>query len=172
MRLGQDGLISAAGITLPATININSIPDEYSDIYFHRPISIAALALKLRDDLLSLMERREFYKGKMQTSRRDSGLHLLDRLLDEQAHADTTHASNTAVIDAKIRLENLRFQTLASSHPSAFTEVRDELANLMLDHPEPERWPSSAIYDFFLRLLAALGDKSLCFAVRSSLTPR
>jgi len=32
VRLGQDGLISA-GITLPATININSVPDEYSDIY-------------------------------------------------------------------------------------------------------------------------------------------
>ena len=47
VRLGQDGLISA-GITLPATININSIPDEYSDIYFIRPQSIAALDLKLR----------------------------------------------------------------------------------------------------------------------------
>ena len=57
VRLGQDGLISA-GITLPATVNANAIPDEYSDIYFIRPISIAALDLKLRDDLLSLMERR------------------------------------------------------------------------------------------------------------------
>ena len=67
----------------------------------------------------------------------------------------------------------MRFETLASSHPSAFTEVRDELANLMLDLPEAERWPSSAIYDFFLRLiLASLGDKSLGFALRSSLTPR
>ena len=83
------------------------------------------------------MERREFYKGKMQPSRRDSGLHLLDRLLEARAHADLTHSSNTAVIDAKIRLENLRFETLASSHPSAFTDVRDELANLMLDLPEP-----------------------------------
>ena len=60
VRLGQDGLINA-GITLPATININTIPDGYSEIYFIRPISIAALHLKLRDDLLSLMERREFY---------------------------------------------------------------------------------------------------------------
>ena len=108
----------------------------------------------------------------MQQSRRNSGLHLLDRLLDEQARADSTHASNTAVIDAKIRLENLRFETLASSHPSAFTELRDELVNFVLDLPEPERWSSSAIYDFFLRLLASLGDKSLGFAVRSSLTPR
>jgi len=171
MRLGQDGLIST-GITLPATISINAIPEEYSDIYFIRPISIAALDLKLRDDLLSLMERREFYKGKMQPSRRDSGLHLLDKLLEEQAHADITHASNTSVIDATIRLENLRFETLASSHPSSFTELRDELANLMLDLPELERWSSSAIYDYYLRLLASLGDKSLGFAVRSSLTPR
>ena len=31
VRLGQDGLISA-GITLPATISANTIPDEYSDI--------------------------------------------------------------------------------------------------------------------------------------------
>ena len=116
------------------------------------------------------MERREFYKGKMQPSRRDSGLHLLDRLLEERAHADLTHSSNTAVIDAKIRLENLRFETLASSHPSAFTELRDELANLMLDLPELERWSSSAIYDYYL--LASLDDKSLGFAVRSSLTPR
>ena len=83
------------------------------------------------------MERREFYKGKMQQSLRDSGLHLLDKLFDEQARADSTHASNTVVIDAKIRLENLRFETLASSHPSAFTEVRDELANLMLDLGPP-----------------------------------
>ena len=60
VRLGQDGLINA-GTTLPATININTIPDGYSEIYFIRPISIAALHLKLRDDLLSLMERREFY---------------------------------------------------------------------------------------------------------------
>ena len=118
------------------------------------------------------MESREFYQGKMLQSRRDSGLHLLDKLLDEQARADLTHASNTAVIDAKIRLENLRFKTLASSHPSAFTEVRDELATLMLDLPEPERWSSSATYDYFIRLLASLGDNSLGFAVRSSLTPR
>ena len=70
--MGQDGLINA-GITLLATINVNTIPDGYSEIYFIRPISIAALDLKLRDDLLSLMERRGFYKGKMQPSRRDSG---------------------------------------------------------------------------------------------------
>ena len=94
VRLGQDGLISA-GITLLATINSDAIPDEYSDIYHIRPQSIAALDLKLRDDLLSLTERREFYKGKMQPSRRDSGLHLLDRLLDEQARADSTHAAPT-----------------------------------------------------------------------------
>ena len=68
VRLGQDGLISA-GITLPATISANTIPDEYADIYFIRPQSIAALDLKLMDDLLSLMERREFYKGKMEQSR-------------------------------------------------------------------------------------------------------
>ena len=108
MRLGQDGLINA-GTTLPAMINVNSIPDEYSDMYFIRPISIAALDLKLRDDLLSLMERREFYKGKMQPSRRDSaGLHLLDRLIDEQAHADITHASNTAVTDQLRRAYSAR----------------------------------------------------------------
>ena len=118
------------------------------------------------------MERREFYKGKMQPSRRDSGLHLLERLLEARANADLTHSSNTAVIDAKIRLENLRFETLASSHPSAFTEVRDELANLMLDLPAAERWSASTIFDYYLRLLASLGDKSLGFAVRSLLTPQ
>ena len=71
VRLGQDGLTSA-GTTLPATVDANTVPDEYSDIYFIRPISIASLDLKLRDDLLSLMERREFYKSKMQPPRRDS----------------------------------------------------------------------------------------------------
>ena len=76
------------------------------------------------------------------------------------------------MIDAKIRLEELRFEVLTSPHPSAFTELRDELANLMLVLPEPERWSSSAIYDYYLRLLASLGDKSLGFAMRSSLTPR
>ena len=96
------------------------------------------------------MERWEFYKGKMQPSRRDSGLHLLERLLEARAHADLTHSSNTAVIDAKIRLENLRFETLASSHPSAFTEVRDELANLMLDLLAAERWSASNIFDYII----------------------
>ena len=76
------------------------------------------------------------------------------------------------MIDAKIRLEELRFEDLTSPHPSAFTELRDELANLMLDLPEPERWSSSAIYDYYLRLLASLGDKSLGFAVRGLLTLR
>ena len=76
------------------------------------------------------------------------------------------------MIDAKIRLEELRFEVLTSPPPSAFTELRDELANLILDLPELERWSSSAIYDYYLRLLASLGDKSLGFAVRSSLTPR
>ena len=60
------------------------------------------------------------------------------------------------IIDAKIRLEEVRFEILASSHPSAFTELRDELVNLMLDLPEPERWSSSAIYEYYLRLLASL----------------
>jgi hypothetical protein len=123
VRLGQDGLINA-GITLPATISANTIPDEYSDIYYIRPQSIAALDLKLREDLLSLMESREFYQGKMLQSRRDSGLHLLDKLLDEQARADLTHASNTAVIDAKIRLENLRFHpTLRRAHHGRHSQI-------------------------------------------------
>ena len=56
VHLGLDGLVSA-GMTLPATISANTIPDEYSDIYYIRPQSIAALDLKLRDDLLSLIER-------------------------------------------------------------------------------------------------------------------
>ena len=108
----------------------------------------------------------------MQQARRDSGLQLLDTLLDEQARADSSHASSTAVMDAKIRLEELRFELLASSHPASFTELRDELANPLLDLPQAERWSPSAIYDDYLRLLASLGDKSLGFAVRSSLTPR
>ena len=71
----------------------------------------------------------------MQHAQRDSGLHLLDTLLDEQARADSSHALNTAVIDAKIRLEDLRFELLSSSHPSSFTELRDKLAKLLLDLP-------------------------------------
>ena len=50
--------------------------------------------------------------------------------------------------------------------------MRDELANLMLDLPAAERWSASTIFDYYLRLLASLGDKSLGFAVRSLLTPQ
>ena len=48
-----------------------------------------------------------------------------------------------------------------------------ELANLcLLELPEAERWSPSAMYDFYLRLLASLGYESIGFAVRSSLTQR
>ena len=116
------------------------------------------------------MERREFFKNKMERARRDSGVHLVETLLNEQALVDSSHSSNAATIDAKLRLEELRFETLSSTHPSSFTALRDELANLLLELPEAERWSPSAIYDFYMRLLASLGDKSIGFAVRSSLT--
>ena len=106
----------------------------------------------------------------MERAGRDSGMHLVETLLNEQALVDSSHSSNAAVIDAKLRLEELRFETLSSTHPSSFTALRDELANLLLELPEAERWSPSAIYDFYLRLLASLGDKSIGFAVRSSLT--
>ena len=169
VRLGQNGLTSG-GATLPTTINANKIPEEFADTYLIRPQTLASLDLKLRDARLSLMERREFYKNKMERARRDSGVHLVETLLNEQALVDSSHSSNAAVIDAKLRLKELRFETLSSTHPSSFTALRDELANLLLELPEAERWSPSAIYDFYLRLLASLGDKSIGFAVRSSLT--
>ena len=92
------------------------------------------------------MERREFFKHKMERARRDSGVHLFETLLNEQALVDSSHSSNAAVIDAKLRLEELRFETLSSTHPSSFTALRDELANLLLELPEAERWSPSAIY--------------------------
>ena len=116
------------------------------------------------------MERREFFKNKMERAHRDSGVHLVEALLNEQALVDSSHSSDAAVIDAKLRLEELRFETLSSTHPSSFTALRDELANLLLELPEAERWSPSVIYDFYLRLLASLGDKSIGFTVRSSLT--
>ena len=169
MRLGQDGL-TRGGASLPTTINADRIPEEFADTYVIRPQTLASLDLKLRDALLSLMERREFFKNKMERARRDSGVHLVETLLSEQALVDSSHSSNAAIIDAKLRLEELRFETLSSTHPSSFTALRDELANLLLELPETERWSPSAIYDFYLRLLASLGDKSIGFAVRSSLT--
>ena len=169
VRLGQNGLTSG-GAALPTTINANKIPEEFADTYLIRPQTIASLHLKLRDALLSLMERREYFKNKMERARRDSGVHLVETLLEEQALVDSSHCSNAAIIDAKLRLEELRFETLSSTHPSSFTARRDELANLLLELPEAERWSPSAIYDFYMRLLASLGDKSIGFTVRSSLT--
>ena len=171
VRLGQNGLTSG-GAALPTTIDANRIPEEFADTYLIRPQTIAALDLKLYDALLSLMGRREYYKDKMQRARRDSGVHLIEALLNEQSLVDCSHSSNAAAIDAKLRLEELRFETLSSTHPSSFTERRDELTNLLLELPEAERWPPSAIWDFYNRLMASLGDRSLGFAVRSSLTHR
>ena len=120
------------------------------------------------------MERREFFKNKMERARRDSGVHLVETLLNEQALVDSSHSCNAAVIDAKLRLEELRFETLSSTHPSSFTALRDELANLLLELPEAERWSPSAIYIIrhliLKKNLRLLGDKSIGFAVRSSLT--
>ena len=169
VRLEQNGL-TRGGASLPTTINTDRIPEEFADTYLIRPQTLASLDLKLRDALLSLMERREFFKNKMERARRDSGVHLVETLLNEQALVDFSHSSNAAIIDAKLRLEELRFETLSSTHPSSFTALRDELANLLLELPEAERWSPSAIYDFYMRLLASLGDKSIGFAVRSSLT--
>ena len=164
MRLEQNSL-TRGGASLPTTINTDKIPEEFADItYIIRPQTLASLDLKLRDALLSLMERREFFKNKMERARRDSGVHLVETLLSEQALVDSSHASKAAIIDAKLRLEELRFETLSSTHPSSFTALRDELANLLLELPEAERWSPSAIYDFYLRLLASLGDKSVGFA--------
>ena len=65
VRLGQNGLTSG-GAALPTTINANKIPEEFADTYLIRPQTIASLSLTLRDALLSLMERREFFKNKME----------------------------------------------------------------------------------------------------------
>ena len=173
VRLGQNGLTSG-GAALPTTINANKIPEEFADTYLIRPQTLASLDLKLRHALLSLMERREFFKNKMERARRDSGVHLVETLLNAQALVDSSHSSNAAIIDAKLRLEELRFETLSSTHPSSFTALRDELANLLLELPEAERWSPSAIYIIrhliLKKNLRLLGDKSIGFAVRSSLT--
>jgi|TARA_B100000524_G_scaffold315654_2_gene193906 hypothetical protein len=130
-------------------INSNVIPEAFAETDYIRPQTIAALDLRPREELLSHMERRDFFKSKMQRARRDSGLHLIETLLIEQALVDSSHMSNTAMIDARITLEELRSETLTSAHPSCFMEPRDELANVMLELPEAERWSPSAIYDYY-----------------------
>ena len=114
VRLGQNGLTSG-GAAHPTTIDANEIPEEFADTYLVRPQTIASLDLMLRDALLSLMGRREFFKNKMERTRRDSGVHLVETLLNEQALVDCSHSSNATVIDAKLRLEELRFETLSST---------------------------------------------------------
>ena len=89
MRLGQDGL-TRGGASLPTTINADRIPEEFADTYVIRPQTLASLDLKLRDALLSLMEWREFFKNKMERARRDSGVHLVETLLSEQALVDSS----------------------------------------------------------------------------------
>ena len=115
MRLGQNGFTSG-GAALPTTIDTNKIPEDFADTYFARSHTIAALDLKLRDALLSLMGRREFFKDKMQRARRDSGVHLDEALLNEKALVDYSHSSNAAVIDVRLRLEEqeLYFETRAA----------------------------------------------------------
>ena len=95
VELGQNGLTSG-GAALPTTIDANKIPEEFADTYYYfiRPQTIAALDLKLHDALLSLMGRREYFKDKMQRARRDSGVHLVEALLNEQALVDCSHSTN------------------------------------------------------------------------------
>ena len=54
-------------------------------------------------------------------ARRDSGVNLVEAFLNEQSLVDCSHSSNAAAIDAKLMLQELRFETLSSTHPSSFT---------------------------------------------------
>ena len=85
---------TAGGIALPEPTE--ALPDALAASFFVRPYAINAIDLKLRDLLLSLIARRDYYKSKLSTASSASGELLMKALLHElesSAHACALDAS-------------------------------------------------------------------------------
>ena len=125
--------LPAGGIALPETID--ALPEALATDFHVRPYAINAINLKLRDLLLGLIARRDYYKSKQNTTSSASGELLMRALLRELASSAHACALDSAVINAEMRLDELATTILSSPNPAEFAALRDELAELMLELP-------------------------------------
>jgi len=104
IRKGNAGF-TANGITLPATTD--ALPEALATGFFVRPYAINAIDLKLRDLLLSLIARRDYYKSKLPTASSASGELLMRALLHELESSAHACALDASILRAKNRLDEL-----------------------------------------------------------------
>ena len=92
---------TANGIALPETTD--ALPDALAASFFVRPYAINAIDLKLRDLLLSLIARRDYYKSKLSTASSASGELLMKALLHELESSAHACALDASILHAKNR---------------------------------------------------------------------
>jgi len=159
---------TAGGIALPETTE--ALPDALAASFLVRPYAIGAINLKLRDLLLSLIARRDYYKFKLSTASSASGELLMKALLldlESSAHACALDAS---ILHAKNRLDELASTVLNSPDPKEFTSLRDELTELMLELPTEQRLTSSQIFHIYESAVARLNMPFISFQAKNLLT--
>jgi|TARA_B100000524_G_scaffold104479_1_gene50383 hypothetical protein len=104
---------------------------------------------KLRDLLLGLIARRDYYNAKLSTTSRASGELLMRVLLGELASSAHACALDSAVISAKMRLDALASTVMRSASPTEFVALRDELTTLLLDLPREQRHTAAQIFHLY-----------------------
>ena len=159
---------TANGITLPATTD--ALPEALATGFFVRPYAINAIDLKLRDLLLSLIARRDYYKSKLPTASSASGELLMRALLHELESSAHACALDASILRAKNRLDELASIVLTSPDPKEFTSLRDELTELMLELPTEQRLTQSQVFHVYESAVARLNLPLISFQAKNLLT--
>ena len=159
---------TAGGIVLPETTE--ALPDALAASFLVRPYAIGAINLKLRDLLLSLIARRDYYKSKLSTASSASGELLMKALLQDLESSAHACALDAAVLRARNRLNELASTVLNSTDPQEFTALRDELTELMLELPADQRLTPSQIFQVYESAVARLNMPFISFQAKNLLT--
>ena len=154
---------TAGGIALPETTE--ALPDALAASFLVRPYAIGAINLKLRDLLLSLIARRDYYKSKLSTASSASGELLMKALLHELESSAHACALDASILHAKNRLDELASTVLNSPDPKEFTSLRDELTELMLELPAEQRLTPSQIFHVYESTVARLNMPFISFVL-------
>ena len=91
-------------------------------------------------------------------------------LLRELAPSAHACALDSAVVNAKMRLDELATTIMSAPSPAEFAALRDELTELMLELPAEQRHTPSQIYHVYESTFARLNMPCLSFQAKNLLT--
>ena len=91
-------------------------------------------------------------------------------LLRELAPSAHACALDSAVVNAKMRLDELATTIMSAPSPAEFAALRDELTELMLELPAEQRHTPSQIYHVYESTVARLNMPFLSFQAKNLLT--